>query len=206
MADEKKIIYKPLSDSCGHGIAVYDLTHDTAETLYQTISKLPEGVVEGYVKQHPDMCRFSNQSVNTVRVVTVNAFDKIHILYAAFRMGGGNAVVDNFHAGGVLALLNLDTGIIETDAIDLAGNSYDMHPVTKEPILGFQIPYWEDIVAMLQTAGKIIPGIGYVGWDVAVTENGPILIEGNTAPAPNVLQTPYAKERKGMRHIVEKYL
>lgn len=203
---EPKIIYKPLSDSCGHGVTVFDLTEDNMESVYNHLVKLPEGVVEGYVIQHPAMSKYSRKSVNTVRIVSVRAFGRVNILYAAFRMGGGDAVVDNFHAGGVLALINPETGIVETNAIDLGGTFYENHPVTGEKVLGFQIPFWPEIVEMLQKAGSIVDGVGYVGWDVAVTENGPILIEGNTAPAPNVLQTPYAKEHKGMAHVVEKYL
>ena len=142
MKNEHRIIYKPLSDSCGHGIAVYDLTPDTMDTVYQTLRKLPDGIVEGYVQQHPEMQRFSRNAVNTVRVVTIRVRNQVHILYAAFRMGGGNAVVDNFHAGGVLALIHPESGIIETDAIDLAGHSYKKHPITQETIPGFKIPYW----------------------------------------------------------------
>lgn len=206
-AGEPKIIYKPLSDSCGHGVTVFALDgEEDIETVYNKLIKLPEGVVEGYVIQHPAMSKYSRKSVNTVRIVSVRDFGRVNILYAAFRMGGGEAVVDNFHAGGVLALINPETGIVETNAIDLGGTFYENHPVTGEKILGFQIPFWPEIVELLQKAGKIVKGVGYVGWDVAVTENGPVLIEGNTAPAPNVLQTPYAKEHKGMAHVVEKYL
>ena len=205
-AGETRIIYKPLSDSCGHGVAVFDLDEENMESVYKKLVKLPEGVVEGYVIQHPAMSKYSRKSVNTVRIVSVRDFGRVNILYAAFRMGGGDAVVDNFHAGGVLALINPETGIVETNAIDLGGTFYENHPVTGEKILGFQIPFWPEIVEMLQKAGKIVKGVGYVGWDIAVTENGPILIEGNTAPAPNVLQTPYAKEHKGMAHVVKKYL
>lgn len=205
-ASEPRIIYKPLSDSCGHGVTVFDLTADTLESVYETLAALPAGVVEGYVIQHPEMAKYSRKSVNTVRLVSVRAFGKVNVLYAAFRMGGGDAVVDNFHAGGVLALIDVQTGKLVTEAIDLAGNFYANHPVTGEEIVGFQIPYWNEIVNMIEKAGTVVEGVGYVGWDIAVTENGPILIEGNTAPAPNVLQTPYARYHQGMKHVVAKYL
>lgn len=205
-AGQTRIIYKPLSDSCGHGVTVFDLTDDNLDEVYEKLVTLPQGVVEGYVVQHPEMSKFSRNSVNTVRVVSVYAFGKVHMLYAAMRMGGGESVVDNFHAGGVLALVDVSNGVLETEAIDLAGNFYANHPVTGEKILGFEIPFWKEAVQLIEKAGTVVPGVGYVGWDVAITENGPILIEGNTAPAPNVLQTPHAKTNRGMKHVVAKFL
>lgn len=204
--NEPRIIYKPLSASCGSGVAAFDLTPDNMESVYNKLSSLPEGVVEGYILQHPEMRKFSLNSVNTVRLVTVHAKGEVNLLYGAMRMGGGNSVVDNFHSGGVLALLDLSCGEIVTYAIDLAGKMYTKHPVTKEKIVGFKVPHWDAIVDMIKKAGKIVPGVGYVGWDIAVTEKGPLLIEGNTAPAPNVFQLPYAKKLQGVLYAVEKYL
>ena len=205
-AGQKKIIYKPLADSCGHGVTVFDLTSEEMASVHEKIVALPEGVVEGYVIQHPEMSKYSRNSVNTVRLVSVYAFGKVNVLYAAMRMGGGEAVVDNFHAGGVLALIDIETGVLNTEAIDLAGKFYENHPVTGEKIVGFQIPYWQEVIRLIEKAGTVVEGVGYVGWDIAITENGPILIEGNTAPAPNVLQTPYARYHQGMKHVVAKYL
>lgn len=205
--NEKKVIYKPLSASCGSGVQVFDLSEDSIETSYEQIKELPAGIVEGYLVQHPEMSKFSKRAVNTLRVVSVFAEDKVNILYAAFRMAGGDAVVDNFHHGGVLALIDLESGKVMTDAIDLSGNIYQTHPATGEKIKGFQVPYWDEVKALIDKAGRIVDGVGYVGWDVAVTENGPVLIEGNTSPAPNVLQLPfYLQERKGMHHVVAPYL
>lgn len=204
--NESKIMYKPLSASCGRGICAYEISEATIEDVYNELKALPEGIVEGYIVQHPAMSEYSRNSVNTVRVVTVRNDGEVHLLYAAFRMAGGDAVVDNFHNGGVLAIVDTKTGEIVTDAIDLHGEKYENHPSTGKKIKGFVIPHWDAIVAVLKEAGKKVDGIGYVGWDIAVTENGPVLIEGNTAPAPNVLQLPYAGERKGMKYVIEKYL
>ncbi|NBH60262.1 hypothetical protein D1155_01060 [Anaerotruncus sp. 80] len=205
--NEKKVIYKPLSASCGSGVQVFDISEDSVETSYDRIKTLPVGIVEGYLIQHPDMSRFSKRAVNTLRVVSVFKDDEVHILYAAFRMAGGDAVVDNFHNGGVLALIDLESGKVMTDAIDLSGKIYETHPATGEIIKGFQVPYWDEVKALIDKAGRIVEGVGYVGWDIAVTESGPVLIEGNTSPAPNVLQLPfYLQEHRGMHHVVERYL
>lgn len=201
-----KIIYKPRASTQGNGITVFDLDKDGRSCVYEKLKKLPKGIVEGYIKQHPEMNKFSKQSVNTIRVVTVRTFDKVNILYAAMRMGGGNAVVDNFHAGGILAIVDIDNGYLITDGFDMYGNPFIIHPITKEEIKGFKIPFWNDVIKLVKEAGVVVDGVGYVGWDVAITNDGPILIEGNVSPGSLVLQTPYAMEHKGMKYVVEKYI
>ena len=202
---ETKIMYKPLSASCGAGITIFPLD-DNMEETYNQIMELPIGIVEGVLVQHHEMSKFSKNAVNTIRLISINDGNAVNVVYGAFRMAGGDAVVDNFHNGGVLAILDVEKGEVITDAIDLSGNFYKKHPATGEVIKGFKIPYWNDIVAMIKKAGTYVQGVGYVGWDIAITEHGPVLIEGNTAPAPNVLQLPFAKDKKGMRYVVEKYL
>lgn len=201
-----KIIYKPRASTQGNGIMVFNLDKNGRELVYKKIQKLPKGIVEGYIQQHSEMNKFSKESVNTIRVVTVYAFNEVNILYAAMRMGGGNSVVDNFHAGGILSIIDINTGCLITEGFDMYGNPFTIHPVTKENIRGFKIPYWDEVIKLVKTAGLVVDGVKYVGWDVAITETGPILIEGNVSPGSLVLQTPYAREHKGMKCIVEKYL
>lgn len=203
---ERKIMYKPLQGSCGKGITAYEISDDNIGEVWSEISALPDGIVEGYITQHHEMAKYSLNAVNTVRVVTVRKNGKVDLMYAAFRMAGGDAVVDNFHHGGVLALIDTDTGVVTTDAFRLDGTKFEDHPTTGEKVRGFVIPYWKEITEMLKKAGTLVKGIGYIGWDVAVTENGPVLIEGNTAPAPCILQIPKNYEGKGMKHVAEKYL
>ena len=204
--NERKIMYKPLSASCGKGICAYDITEESIKGVYEELKELPLGIVEGYITQDPVVSQYSLNSVNTVRVVTVRKDDKVHLVFGVFRMAGGDAVVDNFHNGGVLAVVDIDTGEVVTDAVDVHGNKYIKHPCTDKVIKGFVIPRWEQVVDLLQKAGMLVDGVGYVGWDVAITEKGPVLIEGNTAPAPILLQLPYAAEHKGMKHKVTPFL
>lgn len=205
-SNQPKVIYKPLSASCGAGITVKDINEYNLVDIYKQLKKLPAGVVEGYIVQHPEMSKYSKNSVNTVRLVTVYDGNEVYPVYGAFRMGGGDAIVDNFHNGGVLAIIDVANGSLVTNAIDLNGRFYERHPATNEKFLGFTIPYWDKVIEMITEAGKVVEGVGYVGWDIAITETGPVLIEGNTAPAPNVLQLPYSKEDKGMKYVIERFL
>lgn len=60
---------------------------------------------------------------------------------------------------------------------------------------------------MLTSAAKEIPQVAYVGWDVAITPNGPVLIEGNTTPGYRYYQMPLHMEDKcGNRAVYESCL
>ena len=65
---------------------------------------------------------------------------------------------------------------------------------TGKPITGFQIPYWPEVLDLAERALRHIDGINFVGWDICVTEDGPIIIEGNSGPALADVQLLYSYE------------
>ena len=96
--------------------------------------------------------------------------------------------MDNVDAGGMAARVNLDTGVIDTVAADKQGHEYARHPLTDAAITGFRLPYFEEAKAMCLEAMRVIPQVRFVAWDVAITPQGPTLIEGNSFPSHAVPQ------------------
>lgn len=213
-ANSSRIIYKPLAGNRGRGVEDFTLTDDNIKSVYEILRNLPEGVVEEYVVQHPALSELSPSSVNTLRIVMIASEEKtvtpegekVDIPYAALRIGGGHSIIDNFHGGGMVAAVDLESGKLVTDAADMDGNVFPKHPVTGVPIKGFQIPYFVEAIEMVKAAQKETGIEGYLGWDIAITETGPVLIEINLRPGVVLLTTPYIAENKGMKHIMEKYL
>ena len=73
--------------------------------------------------------------------------------------------------------------------------------------MNIQLPYWKETLWMLEKAAAQIPQLGYVGWDVAITPDKPILIEGNTTPGYRYYQIPAHMENKcGNRRVYENCL
>lgn len=206
--ENKKIIYKPRASFGGKGITTFEINDETLEDVYSFLVNSPEGVVEGYIEQHPEMKKLSANSVNTIRVVTVQSKDlengKMQFAYACARMGRGNSCVDNMHSGGMVAGIDMETGEIVTDAADGKNHVYEKQPDTGVVMKGFKIPFFQEIKSMLEEAGKDMDG--YYGWDIAIAEDGPVIIEANSRPEAGCLQIPYVPEKKGMRYVMEKYL
>lgn len=209
-----RVIYKPLSGNRGKGVEAFDLNADRMNEVYDVLKTYPIGVVEEYVVQHPEMLRLCPSSVNTIRVVTFSSNTKPvtkdgkmwDIAYSSLRIGGGSSIVDNFHSGGMVSNIDLDTGKLITNAADMECNVFTHHPVTGVEIKGFKIPYFKETLEMVKEAVTENKLEGYLGWDIAIAEHGPILIEVNAQPGIVLLSTPYAEQKKGMKYVLAKYL
>lgn len=210
----EKIIYKPLKGHMGGGIEVYEINDKNAAEIYRELMELPEGVIEEYVIQHHILSQLCKSSLNTLRIVTITSKSMpvtpegafTDIVYIAIRIGGGTAVVDNLHAGGMVVLIDLQSGITITDGGDAEGNIYKTHPVSGATIKGVKIPFFEETKRMVYEMCSMESVEGYLGWDIGITENGPVLIEVNANPGIDVLSTAGATEKKGMKYVMEQYI
>ncbi len=214
-ANSKKIIYKPLEGIGGHGISMYEINEENMAEVFAKLIMLPKGVVEEYVIQHEDMNKLCPTSVNTLRVVTISSKSKpvtpdgkyMDIAYGALRIGGGTDVVDNFHSGGMAAVVDMETGELVTNAANMEGDTFIVHPMTGAKIKGFKIPFFDEAIQMVKDICAKDGVEGNLGWDICITETGPVLIEANRGPGAILLIAPYIVERKGMmKYILEKYL
>ena len=182
------IICKPIDGSSGQGI-LKCTPEDYADVhaLYARLKAAGIGIVEDKVIQHETIAALCPTSVNTIRVATLLGDKKEGIVYAYIRIGNGK-VMDNVDQGGMAARVDLESGKLLTVGADKQGNTYTEHPMTHTPIVGFEVPFFEEAKAMCLKAAQKVPQMRFVAWDVAVTEKGPVFIEGNSFPSHAVPQ------------------
>lgn len=197
------VLVKAIAATQGKGVYKFkvNISEEDNRRVYEEICSLEESIVEQYIIQHSEMMKFCPTSVNTVRVTTLNYNGKCEFLYSVFRMGRGE-VVDNFHAGGIAAAVDVHTGIVCTDAVDLDANVYEIHPYSGLKIKGFQIPLWDKIREVCEKATGKVEDVNLIGWDFAITEDGVELIEGNPGASYVVAQIPFIKDRIGLRPVM----
>ncbi len=182
------VFAKPNNGQCGKGIEKIKTSEWDLEELYQHLLESKLELLEEPIIQHEEMNRLNSSSVNTIRMVSVmNDKQDVTILATFSRIGNGK-VVDNFNSGGMTAKINRETGMIIEEAVDKAGIVYEKHPISGTTIKGFQIPCWQQAREMVIEAAKLSPHVRYVGWDVAITVNGPTLVEGNQFPGHDIYQ------------------
>ena len=185
-------ITKPLDSCGGDGIQIIEmLSLNTSLFDYCRDRKL---LVEELIIQHESMRQLYPDAVNTIRIVTVHG----KVLDAVLRIGQSGMNVDNLSAGGIACGVDISTGIVCTVGRDYKGKEYLKQPDTKITLPGFMIPLWNDCLKLVNETVKKIDGIPVIGWDIAVTENGPTIVEINEGTEIEVFQVPF---KKGYRFI-----
>lgn len=139
-----------------------------------------ECLVEENIVQHADLAAVCPGTVNSTRVAAYFDGTKTHILAVAQKFGRGQ-VADQMDFGGFYTMLDPETGKALGGGYDSHGHVHEVHPDSGFRIADFQLPMFEEVVAFVDTVARHVPQVPYVGWDIAVTPDGPDLIEGNWA-------------------------
>ncbi len=156
----------------------------TVDDFIRRECRPPHGLyIEPLIRQHSALDQVSPSGVNTLRVITmVRADGQPDIIGAIFRISV-NSSLDNFSKGNLAAEVDIKTGIVTTGGIckQAACDVYhDHHPVTGVRIRGLVIPFWRQTRDLVCRAAMLLPRVRTVGWDVAISADGPLLIEGNS--------------------------
>lgn len=207
LRDQEFIFAKPSRGTCGEGIEKLSTADFTPASMLRYVREKNLPVLEHALPQHPDMARLHPQSVNTMRIVTDLVGDEVHIAYIVMKIGRGDGFCDNSGQGGVIVRVDPETGKIISDATDDYFNVYDRHPDTGIVFKGYQLPMHKEAIEFAKRAARVIPQTRHVGWDIAITPDGPALIEGNDYPGTDLCQlAPHFPEKTGLWPYYKKIL
>lgn len=184
-----RFVVKPVDGCQGAGIEFYQAGAYDAEELIKRYRRKPV-LFEAFIKQHPKMNELNPTSVNTVRIVAVKMGGQAIFLGAGLRCGGNGCFVDNFHNGGSAYPLDLDSGIVVGPG-KMYGVEEELirNPSTGIIMPGFQVPHWNILKKKAMSATLASERIGYIAWDIAITEDGVDFVEGNVQnPGATVIQ------------------
>ena len=166
-------------------------------------------VVQPKLVNHEDIVRFTRaRGLSTIRVVTVRSAGGIDIIGACMRIIVGDSEVDAFRhgtAGNLVAAIDVASGMLATGRGSSSTAWPKMrdaahHPISRIGIPGYKLPYWEEVIALTKKAHGSLDGLQTVGWDVAITDNGAMLVEANWRYDIDILQVAY---QTGYRRIID---
>ena len=165
----------------GKSVRFWDVRSDAdRQALIELWEKEPL-IVEEVLSQSEDLYTFSGCSVNTMRMITLVDRDRqAHVARSEFRMGRSGMEIDNFSSGGLVAQVDVESGVIFTPGRDENGREYIFHPDSGKQIVGFRIPEWEAYRQFVCALAERFPDVRYVGWDVIRNREGQFcVVEGN---------------------------
>lgn len=209
-----RLFYNPATAFSGYDAKPYDLREQSIEEVYELVRQLPRGVVEEYVTQHPKLEKLRPGTLNTIRIATISSPDPIDkdgnhfaIPYAVIKMGGVSGYVDKLSEGGLCAGIDLDSGRICTDGMDIHLNTYKHHPYSNARIRGMVIPYFEETKALVRRITEEKQMKGFFTWGIAITRHGPVMIEVKGHPGHLLVELPYYNTPlRGRKEILKPYM
>lgn len=191
------IIVKPIDSSGGQGVEKFKyINDDEAKKLYDKLLENKQLLIEDCIQQHQAMNSLYENSVNTLRLFTFYKNGQTYFLQAILKIGNGG-VIDNFSNGGMYTYLD-ENGTVFVEAIDRDDNIYYEHPISHSKIVGFKVPMFQDAINLVKECAKVIPEVSYVGWDVAISKNGPVIVEGNCFPGVYQVKPSLSNKKEGL--------
>ena len=182
-------IKKTLAGSCGSSIFKLFLHQlnknpDEIEEIYNQIIR-SEFLFQETVKQHHELNKLNPSCLNTIRFDTFINRDGVADLISGYiRMSINNSWVDNISLGGCQVGIDLQTGKLKkfgyTPIRNFGVKLLKEHPVSKITFENFEIPMFSQAKELVLRTAKYMPALRLVGWDVAIGESGPVLVEGNS--------------------------
>ncbi len=207
-------VIKPASGSGGGGIVVIagregkywrsiggtlytlqDLRKHISDIIFGVYSfgLQDQAIVESRIVQHSFIDQLSPFGLADVRLIMCRHEPVLSMIRLATKASNGTA---NLHQGAIGVGVDISTGV--TRHASFKGKAVESHPDTNATLLNQSIPYWDIILQMGKKVAGAVP-LKYIGIDIAVSENGPKLLEINARPGIEIQNC----NQLGMRAILE---
>ena len=191
-----KYVVKIVNSSRGQGVWTEEAGSDLKDS-FRRILRHGKVLLEEPIEQHELMKRFNPTSVNTVRVAAYLTREGVYPAHGFFRTGQKGSFTDNVGAGGLQTRVDVQRGIITSDAGDHFRKRYEKHPDSGIVFKGFALPEWDAALKIVREAALLFPEIKYKSFDLAYTDKGWVIVEIN--PSGEYIQ---ADMETGMKEIV----
>ena len=206
----KRVFCKSILGECADG--VFPLRIENGKIYYHgEIITIPQildltggsFIMQEEIVQHPEMARLFPNSVNTMRIVSFHSAEGTELFCGVLRAGTGENTSDNWAIGGILGIINVETGALDKEFLYKPeyGTICREHPDTGVVLGDFQVPFFHEAMDMIRELHPFFYGVKSIGWDIAITEDGPVFIEGND----NWEMNSYQKDEGARRKTLERF-
>lgn len=158
--------------------------------LETMIADVTTHYASGYILQkrvlpHATIRAMCGPRLATVRIMTVNSKAGPEIIRAAWKIPAGANAADNFwRPGNMLGTIDIESGRITrvVRGSGIAQEQVEVHSDSGMRMIDFELPMWAEAKDLTLRAMKTFSSMGIIGWDVALTDAGPVIVEPNESP------------------------
>ena len=148
-------------------------------------------LIEERLRPHPELAQLVGPTLCCVRVVTFIGLDgSPEILGAVYKIQPEPLGVDHLSYGALGSWVDPATGALGRGRSRHEFGYSTVIPGTDRPFVGFKLPHWPQVKDVALRAAAVFPWARSIGWDIAITDRGPVLIEGNAEWSTSLLQIP----------------
>lgn len=201
---DEDIVVKPIRGSKGSGIEIWKYVNNSfigpeGDALGSTelIDKIRSNaimsgnrmIIQRRLFNHSVLSDLSKNALITVRIITYRD------PYGVFRVMNENMILSlGFDSDGIrqaVAPINEETGRLGAAVpYGVIRKEFSTHPVTSAPILNVPVPYREEALSLALRAHASFPDFFSLGWDIAITDDGPVILETNKVWDAETVQRP----------------
>lgn len=196
-----KYFFKNVIKESGEGVIGFEIKEGKVimkNKIYgydEAIEALKGGVwlVQPRYVSHKAIQLINSSALNTTRIYTILGVDGVDYLggYQAFATDG--APIDSWQFGSVYVAIDVDEETLKPYGITSLSDKRDgvlyEHPNSKIKFEAYKLPELKKAVDLCKRAHAFFYGVYVIGWDIALTDEGPMVVEVNERPGINVLQS-----------------
>lgn len=190
LTTHESVVLKPVTGRGGRGVAVVR----SADVVSGPLPAGDDLLVQERLLPAPDWEDIHPATLNTIRVVALRPAHGPPVIAAAVHRFGtaASGAVDNVSSGGICSRIDLTDGTL--GAAVASGRparrvELHRHPDSGRQITGRQVPRWDAVMALAMELMSCFPELDHAGWDLCLTDRGPLVLEGNGGtPNPNIVQ------------------
>ncbi len=180
----------------GDRLSFGDYAHLITQSSEKTLFGKEGFIFQAMLKPHPRISSICGDRLCTLRLVILLDNDGPKLFRALWKISSGNNMADNYwRDGNFLGQLDVTKGTV-LDVVDGGGESRRKirhHPDTGKELLGFDLPDWSQARNLCLSAASIMPNLRIQGWDIALTDCGPVLLEVNVVGGVGLPQNAYGR-------------
>lgn len=196
----ESFILKNVSLEAGEGVFVCEKSDDkfvvnNQKMAFEEIVRLLKGgiwVLQNKIRSHEIIRKINNTALNTTRIVTILNDGKPEYLGGFQAFATDNATTDSWSSNSIYVGIDIENSCLKeygfTNLSDKRDGLISEHPNSNIKFADYNIPFLRESVLLCIRAHSIMYNNFVVGWDVAITDNGPLIVEANEKPGMNVVQ------------------